>query len=55
MKPPPINQHGTYERNLTKEEWRWIKQQAETKMKDAKNFWAWSSCHSQIKECEKHL
>lgn len=55
MKLPPKNEYGTYIRRLTKQEWAWIKAEAERKMKDANSFWEWGHCHNQIHECEKHL
>ncbi len=55
MNLPPTNQYGTFDRNLTKEEWRWIKSEAERKMRETDNLWCGLHQLAQIRECEKHL
>jgi len=67
VKLPPQNEHGTFIRRLTKEEWAGIKAECEAKIerlrKDAiagagqlnAACWAILGHINQIRECEKHL
>lgn len=55
MNLPPKNEHGTYIRRLTKQEWAWIKAEAERKMAAADTLWDFATQRSQIHETEKHL
>jgi hypothetical protein len=55
VKLPPTNNVGTFERPLTKDEWRAIKSEAETRLRGSDTVWAALGALAQIKECEKHL